>query len=141
MASIKISKKYGVNPTIPICCWCGKEKNEIALLGKITKNRKEIEAPRNMVLDYEPCDTCKKQWDKAVIILSVTTNQPDDNRMPIQERKDGTKLYPTLDMAGITEDAAERLLGTPYKYGQRIFMEDASFNHLFGNAIQRGESS
>ena len=33
--SIKISQKHGVNPTIPICFWCGKEKNEIALLGKL----------------------------------------------------------------------------------------------------------
>lgn len=33
MSGIKLSPKYGVNPTIPVCFWCGKEKNEIALMG------------------------------------------------------------------------------------------------------------
>ena len=30
---IKLSKKHGLQPTIPLCPYCGKEKNEIALLG------------------------------------------------------------------------------------------------------------
>lgn len=53
--SIKISKKYGVNPTIPVCFFCGEQKNEVALLGHIGDYRKgeDIEAPRYAVLDYE----------------------------------------------------------------------------------------
>lgn len=35
MSSIKLSSKHGVNPTIPVCFFCGEEKNEIALLGRI----------------------------------------------------------------------------------------------------------
>lgn len=34
MSSIKVSPKYGVNPTIPVCFFCGKPKNEIALMGE-----------------------------------------------------------------------------------------------------------
>lgn len=33
--SIKMSKKHGLNPCIPICVFCGKEKNELALLGRL----------------------------------------------------------------------------------------------------------
>ena len=33
--SIRLSPAHGVNPTIPICFWCGNEKNEIALMGKL----------------------------------------------------------------------------------------------------------
>ena len=55
---IKISPKYGVNPTIPVCFFCGEPKNEIALMGKM---KGDIEAPKNMVLDYEPCEHCKEQ--------------------------------------------------------------------------------
>ena len=33
--SIRLSKEHGVNPTIPICFWCEKDKNEIAMLGKL----------------------------------------------------------------------------------------------------------
>ena len=33
MDSILLSPKHGVNPTIPVCFWCGREKNEVALMG------------------------------------------------------------------------------------------------------------
>ena len=50
---IRLSKKYGVNPSIPICFWCGQEKNEIALLGHIGDGRRgeDLEAPRNILLE------------------------------------------------------------------------------------------
>ena len=39
--SIPLSPKHGLNPTIPVCAWCGKEKNEIKKSipnqGKISK--------------------------------------------------------------------------------------------------------
>lgn len=28
----KLSPKYGVNPTIPVCFWCGEDKNEVIIL-------------------------------------------------------------------------------------------------------------
>ena len=34
-AGIKLSPKHGLNPTIPVCFWCGEERNEVALLGHI----------------------------------------------------------------------------------------------------------
>lgn len=52
MSSIKISPKHGVNPTIPVCFFCGKPKNEIALMGRMG-GKEDIEAPRNLVLDEE----------------------------------------------------------------------------------------
>jgi len=49
---IKLSPKYGINPTIPLCFWCGQEKNEIALMDHIGDGRKgeDIEAPIKGVL-------------------------------------------------------------------------------------------
>lgn len=44
MSSIKISPKHGVNPTIPVCFFCGKPKNEIALMGRMG-GKEDIEAP------------------------------------------------------------------------------------------------
>lgn len=41
MNGIEISPKHGLNPTIPVCFWCGKEKNEIALLGRIREKTKD----------------------------------------------------------------------------------------------------
>ena len=60
-AGIKLSPKHGLNPTIPVCFWCGEERNEVALLGHIGDGRKleEFEAPMHMVIDYEPCEKCR----------------------------------------------------------------------------------
>jgi len=35
--SIPVSKKHGINPAITVCEWCGKELNEIALVGRCNK--------------------------------------------------------------------------------------------------------
>ena len=69
--SIKISQKHGVNPTIPICFWCGKEKNEIALLGKLSG---DAEAPRStwLIGDYEPCDACKELRKRGIDLIEAT---------------------------------------------------------------------
>ena len=56
--SIRLSEKHGVTPTIPVCFGCGKQKNEIALLGRLPN---DAEAPMNMVLNYDPCEECLSQ--------------------------------------------------------------------------------
>ena len=81
MGDIRLSPKYGLNPTIPVCFFCGKQKNEIALLGRISNRKRvrtawggsseqvfdsDVEAPRNMILDYEPCDECKEKFKEGV---------------------------------------------------------------------------
>lgn len=60
---ITLSPKYGVNPTIPVCFWCGEEKNEVALMGHIGDGRKheDFEAPMHMVLNFEPCTEAAKR--------------------------------------------------------------------------------
>ena len=47
--SIKISPKHGVNPTIPRCFFCGKEKNMVALLGRIPKHHATVSLIMNRV--------------------------------------------------------------------------------------------
>ena len=76
--SIKLSPKYGVNPTIPVCFFCGKPKNEVALLGKMGGKGEDIEAPMHMVIDYEPCDECKANMDMGITIMGVVTKNPDN---------------------------------------------------------------
>lgn len=79
--SIKISQKHGVNPTIPICFWCRKEKNEIALLGKLPG---DAEAPRSAWLmgDYEPCDACKKLREQGIDLMEATDFPTINPRQP-----------------------------------------------------------
>lgn len=131
--SIKISPKHGVNPTIPVCFWCGKEKNEVALLGKL---KGDAEAPMHMVLNYEPCDACKQTMESGITLISVTSH-PADHRPPIQQN-----LYPTGEWSVITKEAAQQIF--PEAVGkdntvQKILLEDAAYQQLIKASRQSAE--
>ena len=119
-----------MNPCIPICCWCGKEKNEIALLGKL---KEDAEAPRNAVLDYEPCEECQAKFNMGVVLIEVTKNQPNENVMPIQEQY-GIPLYPTFRYSVIKLEAAKRLFENETLInGSRLLIEDNLYSELVGD--------
>lgn len=101
---IKLSPKYGVNPTIPVCFWCGEQKNELALLGRL---KDDAEAPRNYVLDYEPCEECQKTWKLGIALLGVSKKPINDSLPPIKNTSEET-LYPTGQWLVITKEAAKR---------------------------------
>jgi hypothetical protein len=98
---LKLSPKHGVNPTIPICLWCGKEKEEIALLGQI--NKKDSEAPRRVIMDYEPCEQCKELFNMGIHIIGVSTEPMVETMFPIVNDENIT-LYPTGSMFVSSEE-------------------------------------
>lgn len=136
---IEISPKHGLNPTIPVCFWCGKEKNEIALLGRIrekTKNRyganvtkqdSDIKAPSRMVIDYEPCDECMKMWDRGVVVFEAQETPIMPNQPEIQKG-----IYPTGRFAVVTVEGADRVFPqhAPWSKGQKVFVDSAVFSHI-----------
>lgn len=65
---IKISPKFGLNPTIPKCFYCGEDKNELIIVGRLPDDQ---EAPKNAVWDKEPCDKCKGFMDVGIILIST----------------------------------------------------------------------
>lgn len=98
--SIRISPKHGLNPTIPVCFFCGKPKNELVLMGKL---KGDAEAPKNVCLDYEPCDACKAMFEGNILLMGVMTT-PNGDQPPIQDN-----LYPTGSYVVITREAAGRV--------------------------------
>ena len=106
--SIRLSKKYGVNPTISVCFFCGEDKNEIALMGKMGGRGEDIEAPHRMVLDYEPCDCCKEKMSGGITMIGVVTDSPD-GRPPIT-KQNGVELYPSGKWVVVSEDFIRRSL-------------------------------
>lgn len=98
--SIRISPKHGLNPAIPVCFFCGKPKNELVLMGKL---KGDAEAPKNVCLDYEPCDACKALFARNILLMGVTTT-PNGDQPPIQDN-----LYPTGSYVVITREAAGRV--------------------------------
>ena len=125
--SIRVSKKHGINPCIPLCFWCGKEKNEVALLGTL---KGDVEATKSAVLNYEPCDTCKAQMAEGIALIEVTESAID--RPPIQD-----KLYPTGAWWVISEDTAKEWFNADVKVLEH---KKAFINTEIGDIIREIEN-
>lgn len=122
--SIRLSPKHGVNPTIAICFWCGKERGDIALLGRI--GRKDKEAPEYSVLDYEPCEECKANMAKGIAILEASTAPLHDGQPEIQEG-----VWPTGRWSVIREECRKSYSWLP-ETGNKVFMDTEAYQLLFG---------
>lgn len=107
MSGIRLSEKHGLNPTIPICPFCGKEKNEIALLGKLPDDTK---APMYAIIDHEPCDECKNAMSKGVTLIEVQDKPKVKNQSPINKNH-----YMTSRWLVITNEAGKRIFDTDEK--------------------------
>ena len=121
---IKISPKYGVNPTIPVCFWCGKQKNEIALMGRM---KGDIEAPKNMVLDYVPCEECQSHMAMGVAILEASDHPNTEGQPPMQKG-----VYPTSRFVVVTTECADRVFSAyaPWSEGKKVFVDSDVFSHF-----------
>lgn len=125
---IKLSPKHGVNPTIPVCFWCGEEKNEIALLGHIGDGRKgeDIEAPMHMVLNYDPCDKCAANMSLGVVCIEVVDIPPQEGML---ELVDGH--YPTGRWNVIKPEAAQRIFNLDLEAGKKLLVSEEAFSAIF----------
>ena len=102
--SIKLSPKYNLNPCIPICFFCGKEKNEIAVLGRIGDKKEDIQAPHNALLDYTPCDTCQEMMSKGITMIGVVSHKI--NNLP----EIAPNAYPTGSWCVTSEDFVQHII-------------------------------
>lgn len=128
MQGVKLFTQHGANPTTPVCFWCGNERNEIALPGRIGDGRKGegIEAPKSVVLDYEPCDKCRAAMEAGFTVMEATKNSNDASAVEIQ---DG--VYPTGRFAVLTISAAERVFGGTAKNNKKVFLDSEIFSKMF----------
>ena len=121
---IKISPKHGLNPTIPVCFWCGKQKNEIALMGHM---KGDIEAPKNMVLDYVPCEECQSHMAMGVAVLEASDHPNTEGQPPMQKG-----VYPTSRFVVVTTECADRVFNAyaPWSEGKKVFVDSDVFSHF-----------
>lgn len=128
---ILLSPKHGLNPTIPICFWCGEEKNEIALMGRIGDARKgeDFEAPMHAVLDYEPCDKCREKMSLGFTMIEATHVPNPTTKVQMQQG-----VYPTGRYAVIKKEAAMRLFTPQTDLSKgKAFVDSALFDLIFSN--------
>ena len=124
---IKVSPKYGLNPTIPVCFWCGKQKNEIALMGRM---KGDIEAPKNMVLDYVPCEECQSHMAMGVAVLEASDRPNTEGQPPMQKG-----VYPTSRFVVVTTECADRVFNAyaPWSEGKKVFVDSDVFAHFLAD--------
>ena len=108
--SIELSPKYGLNPTIKMCFYCGEESGEIAIMGRIrekgTDGRpvrgSDVEAPKHMFLDYQPCEKCKEKLKDRFLVYRT---EPADGRLPVFAKDRIATAY-----VGIPKEKAKEFL-------------------------------
>lgn len=135
---IKLSPKHGLNPTIPICFFCGKEKHEVAILGKIGKKGEDLQAPMRMILDYQPCDDCKEKMKNGIALIGVNPKPLQNGQPPIQK-----DLYPTGTWCVLKEEAVERIFQIPENEMENVRKAGKMLmdNNILMNLIQQNEEN
>ena len=128
---IKLSDRNGVNPSTSICIFCGEPKG-VALFGKL---KGDVEAPREVVTDYEPCDKCKEKFDSGVPIIEVTNTPQSENQPPLTEDSYGKPVYPT----GCYLVVNPEVLGGGYKKGEWVLSFDIEFRKILDSFKKAGE--
>lgn len=125
---ITLSPKYGVNPTIPVCFWCGKERNEVALMGRIGDGRKreDFEAPKYMVIDYEPCEECQKNMATGFTVMEATTKPNSVTSVELQQG-----VYPTGRFVVVKREAARRIFKGIDAKTEKAFCDSEVFTQMF----------
>jgi hypothetical protein len=94
---IKLSPKHGLNPSMSVCFFCGEEKNEIILPGKLNG---DAEALRKAVWNKIPCDKCEEYMRQGIIFIGVDERLTTDRSNP----------YRTGKFAVIKDEAVKRII-------------------------------
>jgi len=149
--SVSVHPKFGVNPTISVCLFCGESKNEIVLLGgdgyKVRNEHngryESAEAPMHMVLDTLPCDTCIQTWhENGIAFVEITPHKVPTGRTqsPYEGVDTETKMMPSGRYVVVKHEAAQKIL-SDYPHVDRVMevgrcdVDQESFNHLFGQFV------
>ena len=118
---IKVSEKYGINPSVDTCFICGKETN-VVLLGTSYKdeNGKTAEAPRK-VSTGQLCDNCQKVIDEGGIFF-----------IAIKDGESGNNPYRTGQIVALKEEAVQRMF-PDFPYKKINYMEESAYKQIFEN--------
>lgn len=118
--SIRLSKQFGVNPSIDTCFICGKETS-VVLFGTSYKdeNGKTAEAPQK-VCTGQLCDDCQKVIDKCGIFFIACKDGESCNNP-----------YRTGQIAALKEEAVQRVF-PDFPYKKVNYIEENAYKQIFG---------
>ena len=114
---IRISKKYGVNPSLIQCNCCGKEYSIVMFGTSYKENGKTAQAPR-VIRDGSICDDCQKVIDDGGIFF-----------IEVKDGESGTNPYRTGRISAVKREAIQKIFKkevSPINY-----MEESLFTQIF----------
>ncbi|HOB71153.1 MAG TPA: hypothetical protein PLD55_13340 [bacterium] len=118
--SIRLSKKHGLNPSVSVCFFCGKEKNELVIPGRL---KGDAEAPRKAVWSYEPCDECKKYMSEGVMVCVVKDGSDPENP------------FRTGRLLVIRDEDAKRIFNVDPEKTRFFFLEESAVEMVFSSKV------
>jgi hypothetical protein len=127
--SLTLHPEHGVNPALCICFWCGTRETGIALLGYNGGK----EAPRHVIIDYDPCDECKSQMESGIAFIEASKT-PFKPTQPELAR--GAGIYPTGRWLVMKRESLKKILdedGETYKKAMahgRCYIDQETFDAL-----------
>ena len=127
MSGVVLSPKYGVNPSITTCFWCG-EATGIALMGRINPSKKrgkyaeDLEAPKYCFGGYDPCPKCKENMALGTALMEMEQEPQFDNQPEIQKG-----LYPTGRFLVMKREVAKEMFNID---SPRIYIDRGIMNQL-----------
>lgn len=138
---IVLSKKYGVNPSVTQCFYCGEDCG-IALFGSgFRENGVEAEAPRNIgVLDMTPCSKCEDYMKQGIIVISMRDGEAariEEQRLDWKARFDALSKYDRKhDARPFIPEVYRTGLWTVIKADSRVFT-DMNSAELRGSILRQ----
>lgn len=120
MPMVLVSDRYGVNPSVMQCFFCLRETG-VVLLGRLPGDEK---APAQAVFDMTPCEECRKNMERGIILISYDPIQSSEVNNPYR-----TGGWCVVRDRVITQfapkDVAESILEKRF-----AFVDDTSWNLL-----------
>lgn len=114
---LPLSRNHGFNPAIPKCYFCGKNKNEIILAGRLPGDR---EAPKGAIWDSRPCDKCAEYMKQGVLLISIR----DDQVSVLEEH--------SSSLVGLTRAERRRVVPpNPFRTGGWVVVKREAFKRFF----------
>ena len=125
---MRLSKQYGLNPTITKCFFCGKNKS-VALLGHIGGRGKDIQAPKECILDYDPCNECRAVMRNGVSLIEAQ-EIPTINGLPPLKAIDGREMYPMGRLVVVEAKKWSEMVQKEFHNGDICFVEPKGIDDL-----------